>query len=137
MADTIRAVEYFYAVVGDEPGASRRLLEHLSEKGVNLVAFTAFPVGDGRTQLDFVADNRAHLKSAAEDAGVELTGPKKAFLLQGDDRIGVLHHHHLNLANAGVNVLASNGVCDGTGRFGFILWVKPDDFDKAAATLGV
>ena len=137
MAETIRKVEYFYATVEDRPGEGRRLLEHLSEKGVNLMAFTAFPVGEGRAQLDFFPERAELLQKAAADAGVSLVGPKRAFLIQGEDRIGALHEHHLRLANAGVNVHAANGVSDGRGRFGYVLWVKPEDYEKAAQELGV
>jgi hypothetical protein len=137
MAETIRKIEYFYAVVADRPGEGRRLLEHLSEKSINLVAFTAFPVGDGRSQLDFFPDDPEQLKTAAADAGITLVGPKKAFFACGDDRIGALHEHHLRLSNAGINIHAANGTTDGRGRFGFILWVKPEDFEKAARALGV
>lgn len=137
MAETIREVEYFYALVSDKPGEGRRLLEHLSERGVNLLAFTAFPVHEDKTQLDFFPESSDQLQEAADNAGIPLVGPKKAFLIQGEDRIGALHEHHLKLANAGVNIHASNGVVDGSGRFGYILWVKPDDYEKAARALGV
>lgn len=136
MEDTVRRIEYFYAMVGDEPGEARRLLEHLSERNVNLVAFTAFPVGSGRVQLDFIPESPAQLRDAAVDAGVDLTGPKNAFLIQGDDRVGALHQYHLTLANAGINVRASNGTCGGTGTFGYLLWVDPGDYERAAQTLG-
>ena len=64
-------------------------------------------------------------------------GPKKAFLIQGNDRTGVLVDYHLRLAYAGVNVYAANGTSGGRGRFGFILWVRPEDFEKAAKALGL
>lgn len=136
MDDTVRRIEYFYATVGDRPGEARRLLEHLSERGVNLVAFTAFPVSAGQAQLDFIPESPAQLQKAAADAGVDLVGPKNAFLIQGDDRIGALHQYHLKLANAGINVRASNGSCGGTGTFGFVLWVGPEDYEQAAIALG-
>ena len=136
MAETVRKVEYFYAIVEDKPGEGRRLLEHLSEGGVNLIAFTAFPVGGGKSQLDFFPESVEQLQKAAADAGIALVGPKKGFLIQGDGRLGALHEHHLKLANAGINAHAANGVCDGTGRFGYVLWVKPEDYDKAAEVLG-
>ena len=136
MEDTIRTIEYLYATVGDRPGEGRRLLEHLSERGVNLVAFTAFPVGSGKAQLDFVPESVEELQKAADDAQLSLVGPKRAFLIQGDDRIGALHQYHLKLANAGINVRASNGVCGGTGTFGYILWVGSADYDRAAEVLG-
>ena len=136
MEDTVRTIEYFYATVGDKPGEARRLLEHLSERGVNLVAFTAFPIGSGQSQIDFIPESVPQLQKAATDANVQLVGPKRAFLIQGDDRIGALHQYHLMLANAGINVRASNGVCGGTGTFGFVLWVSPEDYKRAAEALG-
>lgn len=137
MADTIRKVDYFYMTVEDKPGEASRLLQHFSEKGVNLVAFTAFPLGDGRSQLDFFPESIEKLQKAAADAGLTLVGPKKAFLIQGEDKIGALVEHHLRLSNARINVRAANGVSDGSGRFGYVLWVKPEDFEEAARTLGV
>jgi len=116
MTSIIKEVEYYYALVADKPGEARKLLEFLSEKKVNLLAITAFPVGDGQSQLDFFPADPDLLKKAAEDANIALVGPKKAFLIQGDDKIGALYDFHLKLFNAGINIYASNGVVDGTGR---------------------
>lgn len=135
MAATVKEVEYYYALVADKPGEGRRLLEFLSERQVNLLGLTAFPLGDGRTQVDFFPEDPKLLKDAAEDANIALTGPKKAFLIQGDDRIGALYEFHLKLSNAGINVHASTGVVDGTGRFGYVIWVNPADYEKASAAL--
>ncbi|MDH3890284.1 MAG: hypothetical protein OEV49_04305 [candidate division Zixibacteria bacterium] len=135
MAETIRIVKYYYATVGDRPGEARRLMEHLSERGVNLLAFTAFPIEGNRSQLDFVPDKSEELLAAAADAGVDLVGPKEAILIQGDDRAGALHDHHLKLANANINVHAANGVACGSGRFGYILWVAPSDVKSATEVL--
>lgn len=137
MAETIKDVEYFYATVEDKPGEASRLLQHFNKEGVNLVALTAFPLGDGRSQIDFFPESPDKLLEAAINAGLTLIGPKKAFLIQGEDRTGALVEHHLKLSNAGINVHASNGVCDGSGRFGYILWVKPEDYEKAARVLGI
>jgi hypothetical protein len=132
MADKIQVIDTYHVIVGDTPGEGRRLLEHISEKGVNLRAFTAFPVGDGKTRLSFVTERITRLQEAAVDAGLELLGPDRAFMIHGEDRIGALHQYHLVLANAGVNVAASSCVIDDNGQFGFILWVNAEDFDKAA-----
>ena len=48
MSATVKEVEYYYSLVADEPGQARKLLEFLSEKEVNLLALTAFPVGEAR-----------------------------------------------------------------------------------------
>jgi hypothetical protein len=137
MAITIKKIEYFYTTVEDKHGKGYWMLEHFRQKGVNLVAFTAFPRGAGRSQMDFVPDDAEKLKAAAAEADVSLVGPKRAFLIQGEDEIGAIVELHFKLTNAGINVHAANGVSDGTGQFGYILWVKPEDFDAAARVFGV
>ena len=135
MSSQVKEVEYYYAVVADVPGESRRLLDFLSEKKVNLLALTAFPIGDGDSQIDFIPVDPDQLKQVATDADISLVGPKKAFLIQGEDKIGTLYDFHLKLSNTGVNIHACNGAVDGTGRFGYVIWVNPLDYDKAAAAL--
>jgi len=135
MASTVNEVEYYYSLVADRPGEARKLLEFLSEKSVNLLALTAFPLGDGQSQIDFFPTDPELLKKAADDAGIRLVGPKKAFLIQGEDQVGALYEFHLKLSNAGINIHASNGAVDGTGRFGYVIWVNPADYEKASAAL--
>lgn len=45
-------------------------------------------------------------------------GPKVAFLLQGDDRVGAVADVLAKLADARINVVAMNAVAAGEGRFG-------------------
>ncbi len=137
MKDRIRIVDCYYVTVRDRPGEASRLLEHISESGLNLTAFTAIPAGDEETQLCFVTDKPDVLQDAAANAGATLVGPQKGFLIQGEDRAGVLHAYHLAMSNANINVYSSCGVCDGNGRFGFILWVEPDDFEKAGGIFNI
>ncbi len=137
MSKAISSISYFYATVEDKPGEGRKLLEFLSANSVNLSAFTAFPVDEKHSQLDFFPDDPGQLLITAQEAGIKLVGPKKAFIIQGDDQTGALIEYHLRLADAGINAHAGNGVTDGAGRFGFILWVKPEDYGKAAQVLGV
>jgi len=135
MLSSVKEVEYYYTVVVDKPGEARKLLDFLSERSVNLLALTAFPVGEGQTQIDFFPADPEILKEAAEDADISLVGPKKAFLLQGEDRIGALYDFHLKLSNAGINIYACNGVVDGTGRFGYVIWVAPANYEEASKVL--
>ncbi len=137
MAVTVKVVEYYYATVEDKPGEAQRLMGFCSAHEIDLVNLTAFPVGKGKVQIDLFPLNAGKLISAAQEASIPLVGPKKAFLIQGDDRKGALIDFHLRLAYAGVNIYAANGTSDGRGGFGFILWVRPEDFEKAASTLGV
>ena len=80
-------------------------------------------------------DDSTRLARAAKDAGLVLTGPQHAFLIQGDDRLGALTEIHQKLAAADINVAASSGVTDGSGGYGYIVHVKAGDFDKAARAL--
>ncbi len=137
MAESVKRVEYYYAIVMDGPGEARRLLEFCSAHGVNLINFTAFPIGEGEVQMDFFPEEPQKLRMASEEAGIPLIGPKKAFLIRGKDRLGVLIEHHLRLADAGINVYAANGTTDGRGGFGYIIWVAEDDYESAAQALGV
>ena len=137
MAILIKRIEYYYCAVEDKHGKGYWLLEHLRQKNVNLVAFTAFPTGSGRSQLDFVPDDSEQLKVAAEEAGISLVGPKHAFLVQGEDNVGAIVDLHRKLSSAGINVHAANGVSAGSERFGYILWVSPQDYERAAHALGV
>ena len=132
MAFSIRRVDYFYTTVQDQPGEGYRLLSELSKLGINLIAFTGVPVGPMRTQFTVFPDDSHKMASAASNAGLELDGPHPALLVQGDDELGALAEIHGALHRAKVNVYASSGVADGQGSYGYILYVRPDEFARAA-----
>jgi len=136
MALTIRRLNYFYTTIRDRPGAAYELLAQLSAGSVNLLAFTAVPMGPARAQLTLFPDSVEHLAVAAEKIGLVLDGPHPAILVQGDDRLGALAEVHQRLADAKINVYASNGVTDGRGAFGYLLHVLPEEIDTATAALG-
>jgi hypothetical protein len=132
----IRKVDYFTMQVSDKPGEGARALDALRQAGVNLLAFTGFPEGRRRAQLDFVAEDTAALKAAAKRAKMKLSPKKIAFLVQGEDRPGAIAEIMGKLAAGGINVTAIDALCAGGGRFGAILWVKGPDLRKAAKVLG-
>ncbi len=134
--DTIQRVEYFYVQVPDKPGEGARALAALRDAGVNLLAYSGFPAGR-RAQLDFVPADPAAFREAAKRAKWKVKGPKRAFLIQGDDRVGACAEILDRLAAAKINVTAMDAVAAGMGRWAAILWVKPAAFKKAAAVLGV
>jgi hypothetical protein len=134
MADSIRKVDYFKALVPDKAGEGARVLSTLLGEGINLLAFTGFPRGR-KTQLDFVPENGPAFRKAARKAGLTVT-KKAAFLAQGEDSPGVIAEIVSKLADARVNIIALDAVAAGDGRYGAILWVKPADVRKAAKALG-
>jgi hypothetical protein len=135
MADTIRLVEYFYMTAPDKPGEGARALNTLKEAGVNLVAFSAFPERR-RAQLDFIPADAAAFKQAAKQAKWKVVGPKRGFLVQGDDRVGAIAELLERLGAAKINVTAIDAVAVADGRYGAIFWVAPKDVKKTAALLG-
>lgn len=137
MAYKIRRADYFYTTVQDKPGEGYRLLSLLAEMGINLLAATAIPVGPMRTQLTLFPEDAAKMESEAKKAGLVLDGPHRALLVQGDDELGALAGVHERLYEANVNVYASSGVTDGKGSYGYILYVRPGEYERAAAALEV
>jgi hypothetical protein len=135
MAFTIRRVEYYYANVRDELGAAYRLLSQLAELGIDLLAFTAVPSGPAQAQFTLVPTDTGKLLAQASVAGLPLDGPYHAFLVQGDDELGALANVHEQLVKAGVDIFASSGVSDGRGAFGYLVYVREDQFDRATAAL--
>jgi hypothetical protein len=136
MALSVRRARYYHTAVDNIPGRGADILGKLRSSGISLLAFTSFPLDSQRVQLDFFADHPDKLKSALEEEGLEVVGPRKAFLIQGEDTVGALVEHHVHLAAAGISIHAANGVADGRGHFGYVLWVAPGDYERAAEILG-
>ena len=137
MSFKIRKVEYFYCSVVDQPGEAYKLLAQLEKSGINLLAFTAIPVGPNRTQLTLFPDTPAKLEAEAKRNSFTLDGPHPAILVQGDDELGALVDIHHALYDANVNVYASTGVTDNRGSFGYLLYVRPEEYERAATALKV
>lgn len=137
MAAKVRPVEYFYAIVEDKPGEAYSFLQKLASAEINLLAFNAIPLGMEKTELVLFPEETGRLARAAERLGLMLRGPHRAFLIQGDDELGALVNIHRVLADAKVNVLSSSGVTDGRGGYGYLVYVRGEDFDAAARALGV
>ena len=135
MADTVRRVDYFYMATPSKPGVGAAIQAELRQAGVNLLAFSGFPSGRG-AQIDFVPEDGVAFRAAARKAKWKLTGPKRAFLIAGDDRPGAVAETLQKLGDAGINVTAVDAVCAGAGRYGAILWVAQRDVTRAARALG-
>jgi len=65
--------------------------------------------------------------------------PSEYFYVNTRDEVDaayrVLAGVHQQLFNAGVNVYASSGVSDGRGSFGYIVYVREDQFQRAVEAL--
>ena len=134
----IQRVEYYNVTVKDRPGEAYKLLAQVKSEGVNLLAFNVIPMGADQCRVVlFPEGGSGSFPKLIEGVGVDVDGPNHAVLVQGDDRLGAIADIHRKLADAKINVYASAGVTDGRGGYGYILYVKPDDFPSATAVLGI
>jgi len=58
-------------------------------------------------------------------------------LVQGGESLSELAEVHQKLYQAGVNVYASSGVTDGRGTYGYVVYVRPEQYERAASALGL
>lgn len=137
MSHRTRRVDYYHATVPDQPGEAFRFLSALADAGVDLLAFTTVPVGILRTQLTIFPADPSRLESQFARLGVEVDGPHGAILVQGDDVPGALVDVHQRLYEAGLNVYASTGVAGTGGGYGYVIYLRPEAVDRAAAVLGI
>jgi len=137
MAYRIRRVEYFHATVVDQPGEAYKILSALAGLGVNLLGFTAVPIGPDHTQITLFTEDPGKMKSEAQKAGMTLDGPHRALLVQGDDELGALAVVHERIYRANVNVYASSAIADGAGKYGHLIYVRAEDYDSATKALEV
>lgn len=137
MRHTVRPVEYFHATVRDQAGEAFRVLSSLADAGVNLLAFSATPVGATAAHMMLFPEDPQALVAYAGRSGMVLSGPERALMVQGDDELGALAEIHRQLADARVNVFASSAVTGGESRYGYVIYVRAEEFDAAARALGV
>src|SRR5262245_18416664 len=134
MADTVRLVEYFYVMAPNKPGEGARALATLKDAGVNLLAFSGFPQGR-RALVDFIPADPAAFKQAAKKAKWKVVGPRRGFLIEGSERIGVVAELLDRLAPKKINVTAIVAVSV-RRKYGALLWVASRDVKKATALIG-
>src|SRR5262249_62204543 len=106
---TVRTAAYCYVTVPDKPGEGARILGELKRAGINLAASSGFPSGRG-SQLDLVPTDPAAFRALAKEKKWKVKGPKKAFLIDGDDRVGACADVLGRLAAAKINVTALDAV---------------------------
>jgi hypothetical protein len=135
VALNVRSVEYFYIRIQDSPDTAYEILSRLASEEVSLLAFSAVPYGPNHVELTIFPDRSDAFTNLAKKLGWEVTGPQHAFLVQGDDRLGALADIQRMLMGASVQIYASSGVTDGGGHFGYVIYFKESDHEKAARAL--
>ena len=136
MALTVRNAEYFYVRTEDSREKAYELLAQLASAEVSLLAFSAVPFGPNHVELTIFPDRSDTFIQLAKKLGWVVAGPQHAFLVQGDDHLGALADIQRMLLEADVEIYASSGVTDGSGRFGYVIYFKEADHARAARVLG-
>jgi hypothetical protein len=131
----VRKVNYAYLTAVSRPGEAARVLEVLRTANINLLAFSGFPQGRNKAQIDLVTDDFDTLKEVARREKWKLSRIKRAFLVQGVDKVGAALAPLAKTGGANINVTATHAIAAGEGRFGMILWVAPRDYNRAAKLL--
>lgn len=137
MSYKIRKLNYYYAITQDKPGEAHKILSILADVGVNQLAFNTMQMGPERAQITLFPEDESLLVNVAEKAGLNLDGPYQAILVQGTDELGALIEVHEKLQNANINIAMSTAITDGSGSYGYLIYVRPDDYDKAADALSI
>jgi hypothetical protein len=135
MALDIKRVEYYNTTVEDHAGEGAKLLSVFAGVGVNLLAFKAVAVEARGTQFSLFPNDGLKMTDGAKKAGLALDGPHPALLIQGDDESGALADIYERLSQAGIQVNESGGIAGIKGGYGVILYLTPEDCEKAAAAL--
>jgi hypothetical protein len=135
MAYRIRPVQYFDATVQDTPGEAYQILQVLASAQVELLAFSAVPSVPEHAQLTLYPAEPDRLVDVAHESGLELSSPRPAFLIQGDDRLGALVDIHRRLYEASINIVSAGGVSAGRAGFGYVVLVRDEDYEPAARIL--
>ena len=88
-------------------------------------------------QFALFPEDASRLVAEAQSAQIPLEGPHHALLVQGDDELGAFASVHEQLFEAGVDIYASSGVTDARNAFGYVVYVREDQFERAVAALGL
>lgn len=131
----VKRVEYYKTTVESHAGDGSRLLSALAGAGVSFLAFSAVPVEPMRTRFTLFPNDGSQMVDGAKTAGLTLDGPHSALLIQGDDESGALADIYEKLSRAGIDVHESSGIADIKRAYGVVLYLRPEDCDKAMMAL--
>ena len=113
-----------------KPGTLSKIAAQLRDAGVNCLGLWAFNMGPDAAEAIIIPENAAKAKSVLQGAR-----SSTAFLLFGEDKVGVLCPTLDAIAKAGINLEAVGALGVG-GRCATCIWPRDEDVDKVAKILG-
>ena len=135
MTTAIQKFDYLYVTVEDSIGTATGIVQALCSAGIRLLAFSSFPNGKGKTQLDLVADDVDALADRLEGMGLRGSAKKSGYLIHaGAGPCGITYILE-ELERADVHVTSVQTIAIGANECAALLWTKPEDVHRATEVL--
>ena len=135
MAFDVERIDYYTMTVAEQVGDGSRLLSVFAGVGVDLLAFKAVSLAPGGARFTLFPRDGSKMTEGARKAGVELDGPRPALLVKGGEKPGAWARIYEKLSQAKVPVREASGLAHINGGYGVILYLEPEDCERAAAAL--
>jgi len=132
---TAKKIDVLTVKLDPKPGALAQILGAFREAKVNVTASWAYQMGPGEAQAHFFTADLDRAKQALTKLG-KTPKTEPAFWVDDADQIGNYHGVLQKIAQAGVNVEATDAFAIG-GRFATVIFVAANDVPKTAKALGV
>jgi len=131
----VQRVTYFMANLEDKPGELLKVMQDLKAKKIALRGLWGFATHSGKAQLFVVTKKVEKLRDFWKSSGL-LAEEGTGFLIQGNDRLGVMIKSLQAIADGGLNIHAVDAIAT-KGRYASFVWVNPEDVQRVAEVLGV
>jgi len=136
MALNVKKVEYFNITIDSSANEAYKLLSRFSADGIGLLGFKAVPTEDKCTRFSLFPNDISKMKESANKAGLKLDGPHCALMVKSDsDEPGECAEIFNMLSHDNINILESSGIADIKNSYGVIVYINPEDCDKAMIAL--
>jgi hypothetical protein len=122
-------VTYFKVDIEDKPGALLAVAKDLKSRKVGLVALRAL-----HAEVYLIAKNPERLREALKASSTTFQ-EGTSFFVRGTDQTGALVKTLEAIAQAGINIQATDAIAVG-GKYGSFFQVALGDVERAAKALG-
>lgn len=131
---TAKRIEVLTVSLDPKPGALAQVLGAFREANVNLTASWAYQMGPGEAQAHFFASDLDRAKQTLTKLG-KTPKTEAGFWVEDSDRVGNYHSVLQKIAQAGINIEATDAFAIG-GKFATVIFVDEKDVSKTAKALG-
>jgi hypothetical protein len=135
MALEVKKAEYYQITVSGRLAEASQMLSAVADAGVDFLAYRSIPIDPQRTRFTFFPADGSVWTSGAQRAGLRPDGPHCAIILTGDEKPGALAEIFRTLSAAGIRVEESSGMAHIHGGYGVVLYLQPEECEKAMAVL--